>query len=169
MCLATRQIDLASDSKKVVIMQKNRSAGLPSKLCWLIASVSGIVQRWLDLQRRNWWVNSYCEINVKTGFPPELQAWRFPACEEREKSYGVRAKPSAGKMSGRFVEICERWISGPPSSEQLWHWNTDWSWTWAREDWTELVLTEDNGSIECEQRVFHTPWMCALSWDEIIN
>lgn len=28
---------------------------------------------------------------------------------------------------------------------------------------------EDNGSIEYEQRVFQTPWMCVLSWDEIIN
>lgn len=119
--------------------RKNRSAGLPSKHLWLMASLSGIVQCRLDLQQRNWWVNSYCETKVKTGFPPELQAWRFPACEDGEKSNGMRAKPSAGKMSGRFVEICERWVSGPPSSERLRDWNTDWRRGWERGEWTELV------------------------------
>lgn len=167
MCFAIRQIDLASDCKKGVIMQEKQKRRPAVQAPLINVSMSGIVQSRLDLQQRNWWVNSYCETNVKTGFPPEPRAWRFPAWEDGEKSHGMRAKPSAGEMSGRFEEICGRWISGPLSSERLWDWKTDWRRSRARVN--RAGLMEDNGSIECEQRVFHTPWMFALSWDEIIN
>ena len=108
-------------------MQEKQKRGPAFQAPLINVSMSGIVQRRLDLQRRNWWVNSCCETNVKTGFPPEPRAWRFPAWEDGERSRaGTRAKTVLPvKWAQDLWRFVGRWISGPLSSERLWDWNTD--------------------------------------------